>query len=381
MAVGKRFYYDFYDFRLDVEKRQLLKNGEPVQLTHKTFQILELLVSNSGQTTRKDEIFDRLWPDNFVEEGNLTQHIHVLRKVLGRRPDERSYIETFPKQGYRFTLQPHEIVVIRDERSGAAADGNGLIGRPDPPFKDLETSHAAESEFLADADGGQPEPDDAGVPPSFAGRLYEHSDRLSRSRLLFIVVLVATGLSAVFGIFYYFRPQPSTSARIRSIAVLPFRPIGADSDAEKLGLGMADAVITRLSRLPQLEVRPTSAIFPFADHPEMDSIALGRQLDVDGVLEGTVQRESDQVKVSIQLIDVAGGGPLLAESYYETANDIFVVQDLISKRIVSTLSLRLTPQQESLLSDQVLLRSELPTAFSRPAAKKQYRNAREQLSR
>jgi DNA-binding winged helix-turn-helix (wHTH) protein/TolB-like protein len=372
MTVGKRYYFDFCDFRLDVEKRQLLKNGEHVQLTHKTFQILELLVSNSGHTTRKDEIFERLWPDNFVEEGNLTQHIHVLRKVLGRRPDEQSYIETVPRQGYRFTLQPHEIVVIRDDRPDAAADESGRSDRSEPPFKDLETSPAVESEFLADADGGPPEPDGIAVSQSFAGQPYERSDRPSRSRLFVIVALLALGLAAAFSIFYYFRPRQSANAEIRSIAVLPFKPIGGEIDTEKLGLGVADAVIARLSKLPRLEVRPTSAIFPFVDHRETDSIELGRQLDVDAVLEGTVQREADQVKVSIQLLEVADGLPLLAESYYEKANDIFVVQDVISKRIVATLSLRLAPQQESLLFDRITACSERPSAFNRPAAMTQY---------
>ncbi|HEY0658476.1 MAG TPA: winged helix-turn-helix domain-containing protein, partial [Pyrinomonadaceae bacterium] len=93
MAVCKSIYYDFFDFRLDVEKQQLLKNGEPVQLTHKAFQILLLLVQNSGQITKKEDIFAELWSDSFVEDGNLTQQIYVLRKVLGQTPNGQSYIE------------------------------------------------------------------------------------------------------------------------------------------------------------------------------------------------------------------------------------------------------------------------------------------------
>jgi TolB-like protein len=159
---------------------------------------------------------------------------------------------------------------------------------------------------------------------------------------------------AASGAVYYFRQsaQQSDAAHTRSIAVLPFRLIGGEVDKDKLGLGMADAVITQLSKDPQLEVRPTSAIFRYVEAPDGDSIELGRQLGVDVVLEGTIQREGDQVKVSVQLLQMPEGNSLLAESFYEKASDIFVVQDLISKRIVTALSLRLTPQQESFLSDR-----------------------------
>jgi DNA-binding winged helix-turn-helix (wHTH) protein len=114
MTVDTGNYYDFFEFRLDIEKQQLLKNGQTVQLTPKAFQILLLLVQNSGQTTKKEDIFNQLWADSFVEEANLTQHIYVLRKVLGETPSGQSYIETVPKQGYRFTLLPEQISIQKE---------------------------------------------------------------------------------------------------------------------------------------------------------------------------------------------------------------------------------------------------------------------------
>jgi Tol biopolymer transport system component/DNA-binding winged helix-turn-helix (wHTH) protein len=111
MTVDTCDYYDFFEFRLDIVKQQLLKNGQTVHLTHKAFQILLLLVQNSGQITKKEDIINHLWVDSFVEEANLTQYIYVLRKVLGETPSGQPYIETVPRQGYRFTLLPEQISI------------------------------------------------------------------------------------------------------------------------------------------------------------------------------------------------------------------------------------------------------------------------------
>jgi len=358
MTIGKRVYYVFFDFRVDIENHQLLKNGEPVQLTPKTFQVLTMLVCNSGQTTRKEDIFNKLWPDSFVEDSNLTQHIHVLRKVLGRMPDERPYIETVPKQGYRFTLQRDEISVVtvdaeqsREDEPLLTTDPATLSGNEihitDPQLNVTQEPEGDEDNIL----GPAPERHEHGL---LADASVGSNDRRLSSRLLAAALVLILGLMAASGAVYYFRQsaQQSDAAHTRSIAVLPFRLIGGEVDKDKLGLGMADAVITQLSKDPQLEVRPTSAIFRYVEAPDGDSIELGRQLGVDVVLEGTIQREGDQVKVSVQLLQMPEGNSLLAESFYEKASDIFVVQDLISKRIVTALSLRLTPQQESFLSDR-----------------------------
>src|SRR5687768_12239871 len=111
MAVEKITYYEFFEYRLDLEKQQLLKNNTAVSLTHKAFQILHLLVQNTGQITKKEDIFDKLWSDSFVEDANLTQHIYVLRRALGRTPGGHSFIETVPRQGYRFALTTEQITI------------------------------------------------------------------------------------------------------------------------------------------------------------------------------------------------------------------------------------------------------------------------------
>lgn len=105
---AKRFY-EFGGFRVDINKRLLLKDGEIVSLTPKAFDTLLLLVENGGQLVSKDELMSRLWPDTVVEEGSLTRNVYVLRKVLGEAPQEHKYIVTVPGQGYRFVAEVREI--------------------------------------------------------------------------------------------------------------------------------------------------------------------------------------------------------------------------------------------------------------------------------
>lgn len=101
--ISEVVFYEFENFRLDIRNEQLIENGEPIQLTHKAFQILLILVQNSEQTVKKEDIIDRIWGDIFVEESNITQHIYTLRKILGAYFPDKTFIDTIPRVGYRFT--------------------------------------------------------------------------------------------------------------------------------------------------------------------------------------------------------------------------------------------------------------------------------------
>jgi TolB-like protein/Flp pilus assembly protein TadD len=176
---------------------------------------------------------------------------------------------------------------------------------------------------------------------------------LSRPFLAIAILLLLFGLIAASTAIYYIRFQKpqTTGTVVKSIAVLPFKPIGEKIDKEKLGLGMADAIITQLSRLQQIEVRPTSAVFRYTDQPSTNSVATGKELGVDAILEGTVQQEGGRVRVSVQLIQVSNENSLWTETFNENISDIFAFQDLISRKVVTALSLRLTPQQERILAE------------------------------
>jgi TolB-like protein len=137
----------------------------------------------------------------------------------------------------------------------------------------------------------------------------------------------------------------------RSIAILPFKTLGAieTSDDEFLGLGLADALITTLSNLRQLLVRPTNAVIRFND-PAQDLLIAGNELGVDVVLDGRVQRTADRVRVTVQLVSVADGVPLWAEKFDEKWTDIFTVQDSISEQVTRALMLQLSGAERQQLT-------------------------------
>jgi TolB-like protein/DNA-binding winged helix-turn-helix (wHTH) protein len=333
MSVDPVKFYGFFGFQLDVENQQLLKDGNPVQLTHKAFQILLLLVQNAGHTTTKADIFEQLWADSFVEESNLTQYIHVLRKVLGQTPDGRSYVETMPRVGYRFTLHNEEISIETGEKSAAAETG------PAPSSKRGLWSVLRRFTSLRTAANSHDE--ENARTRKLAGSQFD-------LRILLAIIGVFLTLELVAMPTYYYLTKGTQAAPvtvdnpIKSIAVMPFKPVGEKVDKEKLGVGMSDAVITSLSRFQQFSVRPTSAISHYSSKPPTSSSVAGRDLAVEGVLEGMVQCDGASVRVSVQLIRVEDGKPMWAESFQEKLSDNFSMQDAISTRVVASLSDRLT---------------------------------------
>jgi TolB-like protein/DNA-binding winged helix-turn-helix (wHTH) protein len=340
LPVREAISYVFDDFRLDVKRQELQKNGQPVPLTHKAYQVLLILIQNSEQTVEKEYIYNQLWGDSFVEDANLTQHIYVLRKTLGLSPAGESYIETVARTGYRFlghvrAVYPPQIAEAFFKPKNGAEPAHNLdpYPRTEPHLK------LAERPDLGDPEAAEV----SGIVPA---KRYS----LSRNRLLLILLLLAI-TAVVVGLTIFLRPQGTASnSPVRSIAVLPFKPIGEESKNDKLGLGMADAIITNLSKLRQIPVRPTSSVVRFTDTPEPNSVQAGSELGVEAVLEGTIQVANDRVRVTVQLIDVSGGKAIWAENFDEPFTDIFAVQDSISQKVVRALSVSLTQQQEKMLS-------------------------------
>jgi eukaryotic-like serine/threonine-protein kinase len=138
-------------------------------------------------------------------------------------------------------------------------------------------------------------------------------------------------------------------AAVRSIAVLPFQPLGRDMGDELLGLGMADAVIGRMSNLKQLAVLPTSAVAKYKGSAS-DPLAAGRALGVDAILSGTIQRSDDRIRATVQLIRVASGRTVWSEKFDQTFTDIFGVQDAISDNVARSLALNLTSDEQKQLA-------------------------------
>ncbi|HEV8486879.1 MAG TPA: winged helix-turn-helix domain-containing protein [Blastocatellia bacterium] len=144
--------------------------------------------------------------------------------------------------------------------------------------------------------------------------------------------------------------EEETGERIwlRSIAVLPFKSLTTGDTDDYLGLGMADALITRFSKIRRIRVRPTSAIARYSGL-NCDPVAAGREMGVDSVLEGNIQRTNDRIRVTVQLVDIDDGASLWAEKFDERFTDIFSVEDSISEQVARALILELTTDERKLL--------------------------------
>jgi DNA-binding winged helix-turn-helix (wHTH) protein/TolB-like protein/Flp pilus assembly protein TadD len=312
LVPQEKSLYRFGPFQLDPGEQILTREGKPIPLTGKAFQTLLALVEKSGHTVTKDELLSKVWPDTFVEEITLSQNISTLRKALSDDKSDSKYIQTVPRRGYRFVAP-----VIQERESHSTAP--------------LDTP-ASEEKIHSDNSARRPE--------------------RKSSRLNWIVA--GAGLLAlvlVAGV-YLFRGnirKVDQGAQVRSIAVLPFQPLSGGEGDEALQLGMADALITKLSNIKQIVVRPTSSILKYSGSAP-DPVVAGREQKVDSLLEGKVQRSGERIRITVQLIRVSDGKPLWADTFDETFTNIFAVQDSISQQVAQRLVAQLTGEEQRQLA-------------------------------
>lgn len=180
----------------------------------------------------------------------------------------------------------------------------------------------------------------------------EQSRPFQSPRTIWILSLLVLGLIITLAVYAGISSRPASSrvgADLRTVAVLPFKPLVPAAQNDYLELGMADAVITSLSRLRQLIVRPPSAIVKYAGS-EQDPIAAGRELRVDAVLDGSIQRLGDRIKVTVRLIRVRDGRPLWADEFERQSADLFDVQRSIAERAAAALALTLSSEEKARLN-------------------------------
>lgn len=346
MSEEKVVFYDFGEFRLDVVNCRLLKNGSPVQLTHKSFEILQELIEKRDRMLKKEELLRTIWDDCYVEEATLTQHIYMLRKAL--QQNGKIYIETFPKNGYRFVADVEEVSFNKN---------NGLN---EPEKSDREEFSQSNLKTEVDA-----EKFENVKPPQINQRIFKKNKPAIRR-----IAQISAGfcvLAILIGLYFYLRgnnsPPVTKSANVKSIAVLPFKQITAEKD-EKLGLGMADVLITKLGNAENLEVLPTSAIIRYAEQDSYNLTEIGKNLGVDAVLSGTIQRDEDIIRVTIQFYNIETQSFLWSEKFDEKLTNIFLLQDSISERISKELALRLKGSPENVSDNNYTKNIEAHQAYS-----------------
>jgi TolB-like protein/Tfp pilus assembly protein PilF len=261
---------------------------------------------------------EAVWPDSIVEENNLSQNISTLRRIFGETPGSHSYIVTVPGRGYRFVAEVRE-----QTDNGSTTVQAEQATTPTSPENQTRMATAKGRQRLRSKTGGP-------LALAVLGVILLAAAVISRGPIVRWLEKHSVGSAA---------PATSPNAvaeSVHSIAVLPFEPLGQNMDDELLGLGMADAVISRMSNLKQLVVLPTSAVSKYKG-PANDPLAAGRTLGVDAVLSGTIQRSGDQFRATVQLVHVTSGRTVWSDKFDQAFTDIFSVQDSISDKVARSL--------------------------------------------
>ena len=319
--------YRFGQFRVDLLRQQLTgADGAVAGLSARAYDVLIYLLEHRDRVVSKNELMKAVWPRSVVEENNLNQAVTILRRALGDRRDSAQFVHTVAGRGYRFIGEVSEeskpeTAATAPETAAAGTEANAR----EPP--------AALPSPLA-----MPSPRESVATP--------HAPRRR--------VLLGLGAAAVAaaGVAWLLRSRDTTEATgpLRSLAVLPFRPLVEGSSDPALEIGIADTLITRLSTLPGLIVRPLSSVRSYAA-ADQDPVHAGRELDVEAVLEGHVLIRSNRVRVTARLLEISDGTALWSGSFEEPLDQFFAAQDALAGQVVSALQIEMTDRDRLQLLD------------------------------
>jgi len=303
----------FGPFQADLRSGELRKHGVRLKLQDQPFQVLAVLLEHAGDVVTREEFRQRLWPaDTFVDfDTGLNSAVKKLRDVLADSADAPRYIETIPRRGYRF------IAPLVD---------------PSPA-----TVPSAEAEAHASF---QP-----------AGSVVATAEKFSftRLRLLLGAVVLLLLFVAVFLVYHNTGAGGARRPEIKSLAVLPLKNLSGDASQEYLADGMTEALIGRLSEIHNIRVVSRTSVTRFKDtHLSVPEIA--RTLQVDAVVEGSVIREGNRIRVHAQLIRAATDEHFWSEAYDRDLRDVLSLQSDVAQSIARKVEVTVTGEEHARLS-------------------------------
>jgi TolB-like protein/DNA-binding winged helix-turn-helix (wHTH) protein/Flp pilus assembly protein TadD len=335
-------FYEFGAFQLDPVKRLLRRlDGTPVPLAPRVFDTLLFMVEHHDSVMDKERIMEAVWPDSIVEENNLAQAIWKLRQLFGETPGSHSYIVTVPGRGYRFVAEVNK-------RNGNIVS-KGLVDSTTTPTSiqgPTEADRTAERDQLLRKAR-------RGTSPS-NWRIFGAA----------IAAIIVVGLAVLF--FARDRSLPASvraptspapagavlsAERIaeKSIAVLPFENRSDEKGNAYFADGIEDEILTRLSNIADLKVISRTSTRQYQSKPA-NLREIAKQLGVANILEGSVQKIADQVRVNVQLVNAQTDSHLWANTYDRKLTDIFGVESEIAKGIAESLQAKLTNHEEQALA-------------------------------
>ncbi|HKC80193.1 MAG TPA: tetratricopeptide repeat protein [Gemmatimonadaceae bacterium] len=312
-------------FELDLRAGELRKRGLRVRLQEQPFQVLAILLEHGGEVVTREELQKQLWPANtFVDfEHGLNKAINKIREALGDSATSPRFVETVARRGYRFVAE------VRVAESAP-------VPSPELVIQPRLAAEAPESRDLA-------------------GKLAVPEHRLpslTRKISVFVMLLLMASF-ATWEVYSWNRPFPV----IRSLAVLPLESLSSDASQDYFADGMTDELISDLGQLSALRVISRTSVMAYK-RARKPLRQIARELNVDAVVEGTVFRSGDRVRITAQLIEASADKHLWSQSYEGELRDTLALQSKVAKAIADQIRINLNPQEQAALKNIEVVKPE-----------------------
>jgi TolB-like protein/DNA-binding winged helix-turn-helix (wHTH) protein/Tfp pilus assembly protein PilF len=314
----------FGTYEVSLQSGEVRKAGLRIRVQQQPLKLLEILLERPGEVVTREELRSRVWSDESF--GDFDQAVNIaigkLRSALGDSAENPRFIETLPKRGYRFIA---DVSVV---------DADAHPRRPESVAGDLPGSQKKKKEL-------EPKVQDAGL-------AVVHKRQQWPALQVIIGSALVVSLTIIFVVL--FRSRGHAPAGIRSLAVLPLENLSADASQNYFADGMTDELITDLAQISALRVisRTSVMVYKGARKP-LPQIA--RELNVDAVVEGTVLRSGDQVRITAQLIEASTDKHLWSQSYEGELRDSLALQNNVARAIAEQIRINLTPQEQAALKN------------------------------
>jgi TolB-like protein/DNA-binding winged helix-turn-helix (wHTH) protein/Flp pilus assembly protein TadD len=332
--------YRFAEFLVNERNRQLYREGSEIPLTAKAFDLLRVFLKNPNRLLEKNELIEKVWDSKFVEEGNLARNVSTLRKALGGNAHDHRYIVTVPGHGYRFVAEVEHVgleTLLTDDGSLKEGAHPAIDGSPTDNANDFPETVDDDRQASAAVETHTDE-----VRPEVRSWFRRHLVVIVASASL--VVMTTLSLAILPRI-----TRTGSNPPVRSLAVLPFENLSGDPSQDYFSEGMTEELtqnLTQISALTVMSRRWTKEVNGMGRSPQ----EIAKELKVDSVVTGTVQRSEGKIRVSAQLINAASGANIWAQTYVRDQADIVKLESEIARSIVGEIRIKLTPAEERRLS-------------------------------
>jgi len=305
-------------FELDLRAGELRKHGLRVRLQEQPFQVLAMLLEHPGEVVTREELQKKLWPaDTFVDfDHGLNKAISKIREALSDSAESPRFVETVARRGYRFLAE----VKVAD---AAPVRSPELATQPHPPAEARDRPALAGTLAMPKH-----------LLPSLAWKIS-----------VFVLLLLMASL-ATWKLHSWNRPSPV----IHSLAVLPLESLSSDASQDYFADGMTDELISDLGQISALRVISRTSVMAYK-HARKPLPQIARELNVDAVVEGTVLRSGDQVRITAQLIEASTDKHLWSQSYEGELRDTLALQNKVARAIADQIRINLNPREQAALKN------------------------------